>query len=605
MSALAAPQIPIHTREEWPDADFDIPEGQPIHVPADKDDDDLEDWDAEMDLPPKSPGSSRSDSSFRLFSTPSSHVPFTIRPPISLDDITDDDDDEGVSTIKVAALVRPPASLSASTSKPAPIEEDFEDAFSLPDDLSQLSLAPLPLHHRSSKSSLEWGDKDHTSSSQSSDAYSNFGFADASPSSNSTSSVSQPETETDDEDDDDLDGIEFPINMVESKHMARTLASILEKKKTTASMQPPKVASVLEDDFEDGLEIDDDFDLSPSRLVVQPKQPLRSVTRSSTLPTPKRPSSISRPPSRLLSNRAKSPPHSPPSRRPRLTPSPTVQLGKPPPSAPSSSISFLSPKPSSLRGQKSHSGLKPPPSSGAPRLTRKASLSSLMEASQSPVSGSRSGAPIPGPSKAGYEQATASSRARTYHHKSSMGRLSGSEYVVPPTRPSTPSTNPAALRLTMPTQSKLRSRPAISSVWGTAATPTNRTASPLPPRPPSSQSRPLRNQASPPTPIFRKPKTLRPFSDGTELDGIEDLPTDRDQESRFRVQPKGFGNRIPGGSYTSKPPDKGTLRKKSRLDFSSSAGMSLYKPFCGILTTAPRHQVVVTACQHKFPKVES
>jgi len=54
------------------------------------------------------------------------------------------------------------------------------------------------------------------------------------------------------------------------------------------------------------------------------------------------------------------------------------------------------------------------------------------------------------------------------------------------------------------------------------------------------------------------------YGDGTELDGIADLPTDREQEGQFRVTPKGHGNRVPGGTYSSK--DKGTIRKKGRKE---------------------------------------
>ena len=65
------------------------------------------------------------------------------------------------------------------------------------------------------------------------------------------------------------------------------------------------------------------------------------------------------------------------------------------------------------------------------------------------------------------------------------------------------------------------------------------------------------------------------YGDGTELDAFEDLPTDRDKESRYRVQPKGFGNRVPGAMYPSKGSDgkdwgKGIMRKKPLRDGSGS-----------------------------------
>ncbi len=177
MSPIPAPTI--RGREEWPDADFDLPEGHTIHNDTTSDsEEEEEDWNIpEVDVPPQSLAKSRPLVSIA-------------RPLPSLQP-GDDDNDEGVSTIKASATIK------AAIQKPLPstIEEDFEDGFSLPSELTQLSLAPLALNHRSSKSSLEWGDKDHTSSSQSSDAYSTLGLAHAS--SNSESSVSNPESETD------------------------------------------------------------------------------------------------------------------------------------------------------------------------------------------------------------------------------------------------------------------------------------------------------------------------------------------------------------------------------------------------------------------------
>jgi hypothetical protein len=41
---------------------------------------------------------------------------------------------------------------------------------------------------------------------------------------------------------------------------------------------------------------------------------------------------------------------------------------------------------------------------------------------------------------------------------------------------------------------------------------------------------------------MKRPKRLRAYGDGTELDGIEDLPTDRDQEGKYRVTPKGYSS---------------------------------------------------------------
>ncbi|KAG5340611.1 hypothetical protein C0989_001053 [Termitomyces sp. Mn162] len=564
-------------REEWPDADFDLPEGAAIHPRSDKHPDD-EDWDIELNLSPRishlaPPPNATADSS-QLF---------TIRPPASLSDIDDDDDDEGASTIKATAL---PLLVPSNPSQPY-IEEDFEDAFALPSDLTQLSLAPLSLSHRSSKNSLEWGDRDQTSSSQSSDAYSSLGFTDASPSSISTS-VSLPASETDqDEEQDEFEGLVLPSSLFESGHSARQLTKILDMKKkaqvTNTRLQV--AASDPEDDFESGLVFDDDADLNPKRLLLKSQQTHRPFQRSHTIPQ-QRPS-IFRPPSRV--SRAKSPLNPPPSsarqlQKIRLSPSPPLH-GQPrsqtfqalssitPIHSPS--MSFLSPKPGSLRGQKSYSGLKPPtPPASMRGLTRKASLSSLIESNHIHASGSGSAA-VAATSKARYEEPTIASRAKS--HKYSTSRTQ--EFKVPPTRPSTPSSNPAALRLTMPSQSRLKARPSLSGVFGAITTqstsPVPRPTSPLrlhpPPTTTSSKCIPSTSQPVAPK-LLRRPKRQRLFGDGTELDNFDDLPTDRDKEVKFRVQPRGYTNRVPGATYPSQSSEKGTIKKKSpREGLSSSA----------------------------------
>jgi len=192
----------------------------------------------------------------------------------------------------------------------------------------------------------------------------------------------------------------------------------------------------------------------------------------------------------------------------------------------------------------------------------------------------------------GYVAPTASSRAKT-HTTNSAGRINGLEYNVPPTRPSTPSSNPAALRLTMPTSSsRLKLRTPISSVFPTptsaVAPPSARSNSPLPPpRPPSATSTKSRyghsqTQSLPlPAPkVLKRPKRQRTYGDGTELDAFEDLPLDRDKEGRYRVQPKGYGNRVPGASFakpvaasadTESLAGKGTLRRKAKRELSGSS----------------------------------
>lgn len=630
MSTIPAPLLPL-AREEWPDADFDLPDGDHIRsldVESDKDDDEEEeeeedgamDWDIEMDLGKTGGAKAKvvvaGMAARSHFSRIVSGNMITIRPPLTCQEEEDEEEEEGVSTIKVAAL-----QMAAAKPSP-PIEEDMESAFALPSDLTQLSLAPLSLSHRSSKNSLEWGD--HTSSSQSSDAYSSLGLAEASSSSNSVSSLSLHETEESecDENESELEGLVVPSGLFESSQSAKHLKKMLElKKQVLITDQRIKVASPdPEDDFEMGLLIEDDDDFSPSRLV-NAKQNQR-YNRSKSAPA--RALLPTRPPSRMRADRAKSPVNPPISsarqlQRIKLSSSPpprplctraltykeALSAAPPPPTN-----TFLSPKPGSLRGQKSHSGLKPPtpPSTQRKGLTRKASLSSLMECSTSQASGS--GIVVAaGPSSgklARYDAPTAASRAKS--HTSSTSRIHGLDFMVPPTRPSTPSSNPAALRLTMPTSIRMKSRPALSSVFPgpvTATTlpapqPPHRATSPIPPRPPSTIS--LRSRAAQTqTPLIpstsapkllRRPKRQRTYGDGTELDAFDDLPTDRDKEGRFRVQPKAM-SRGPVGNL-SKSSDKekdketGTMRKKGRKDVPSPDISSALAPATNTLRRTGR-----------------
>ncbi|TFK56971.1 hypothetical protein OE88DRAFT_1619033 [Heliocybe sulcata] len=572
MTTVPAPSGAL-SREEWPDADFDIPDGEHLHASdaeSDKDVQDDLDWDNEMGL-----GMAEAVVASMPARSESSRGIITIHPPVASSEDLDCGDD-GLSTIKVSSL---PMFASKPSMQPAsaPIEEDLEADFALPEDLTQLSLRPQSLHHQSSKGSLEWGDQ--TSSSQSSDAPSGLGFGDASSSSTYTS-ASLPETETEDEDDDDgeLDGLVIPTGIFESGHGGKHLAKILEMKKNVpVTEERIKVANPdPEDDFEIGLLIDDDADFSHTRILqsTQQQQSKRTAeARSKSAPS--RPSALVRPPPRLRGNRAKSPTNPPISS--------TRQLSKmnvhasPPrpiqhtrartsgtlPSAPASPpSSFLAPKPGSLRIQKSQPGLKLPVLPPSQRkMTRKASLPSLTEISsraQSPAAGP-STAKLPG-NASRYDQHTAASRAKA-SHSSSTGRIHGADFRVPPTRPSTPSSNPTAVRLTMPTSAfRSKSRPPISSVWGSAAaTPMqSRSISPLPPRPHSSSSTSTQSRVFPPRPtnpssaapkVLKRPKRQRTYGDGTELDSIDDLPTDRDKEMRYRVQSKNSANRIPGATY--------------------------------------------------------
>ena len=297
MSPVPAPTL-ILPREEWPDADFDLPDGVLLQAP-DKDED--EDWDIDMNL--GHTGGAKANAvvaglAARSEISHSSHL-ITIRPPLQQPDSTlDDEDDEGVSTIKATGF---PTLMRSKSAKPIvdSIDEDFEDAFALPSNMTQLSLAPLS--HQSSKNSLEWGDKDNSSSSQSSDAYSTLGFAEASPTTNSSSSsVSLPDTETEEED--ELEGLVLPSALFESGHSGRQLKKILEMKKKAHTNKPVKVSNLdPEDDFEMGLVINDDVDLSPSRLMHSAQQQTqRHFNRSISMP-PQRPST-SRPPLKVTAN---------------------------------------------------------------------------------------------------------------------------------------------------------------------------------------------------------------------------------------------------------------------------------------------------------------
>jgi hypothetical protein len=588
------PSSILTPREDWNDADFDFPDGDPIHASDAESDKEVEgvddeDWDIEMDLgktgraqahllggtrtvvPEVPAGTSGSGSRI-----------LTIRPPLTT--VSDEDEDEdAVPTIKATTL---PSIPSQPLHQPM-IDEDFEDGLALPSDLTQLSLRPLELNHRSSKSSLEWGDKDHTTSSQSSDAYSTLGFADHSPPSAYTS-TSLPETETDEDEEmeDLLDGLVLPSGLFESGQSAKKLAKMLEtKKKAIVTNVRVKIARPNpEDDFESGLVLEDDSELSPSRLLQATQQAVKlgSGTLSIRSKSVPRTSTLARPQSRAKSDRANSPnfppvsssqqfrklasPSSPPKSYLVSTSRPQT-YSQAAASTTSSSLkpSFLLPKYSSLRGQKSHSGLKAVSPQSTRGLSRKASLPSLTD--HNPPEPSTS-APSHMPTTSRYNAPTASSKAKT--HTNSTGRLHTPDYSVPPTRPSTPSSNPAALRLTMPTSSsRLKTRPPISGVFlaspaTTVPPPLPRSVSPLPPapRPPSSSS--IRATSSkarhsqsqslptvPPVKVLKRPKRQRTYGDGTELDGIEDLPLDREKEGRYRVQPKGAGTRIPGASYAS------------------------------------------------------
>ncbi|KDQ12929.1 hypothetical protein BOTBODRAFT_176062 [Botryobasidium botryosum FD-172 SS1] len=366
-----SPQI----REEWPDADFDLPEGHSIFDQApDSDNDESihsssskagpriqeeeeEDWDLEFAPQPKPSLPSSAPLTFtgtvtRLGSNPKLSVevwdddldaPLLPKLPVkpqSADDEpnwdADDDDDEGgnASTIKVSRLQvqlsaglvpatapsDPSPSTPPSTSVPFPSHiddsDDIEDAFALPTDLDHLSLRPLP--HRLSKPSLDsiWD----TTTSYSSEGASSFGFSrnHASP-----ATSAEFDTLTDDssdvlpeDPDTELEGLLLPDSLLPAD-----LLRILDTKKKAQAAHPPLIvgdtgrkktyaqAVSPDDDFEIGLCIGDDSELSPTRLrsfglsrgtrgtynPVKPKKPGA---------TPPRGSAYARPPSRTRTHTA-------------------------------------------------------------------------------------------------------------------------------------------------------------------------------------------------------------------------------------------------------------------------------------------------------------
>ncbi|KAL5495359.1 hypothetical protein ACEPAI_822 [Sanghuangporus weigelae] len=574
--------IPAPTRvsEEWPDADFDFPDGADITPPSASDwdkDDDEEDWDMEMGFG-KTGGAKAKVSvppgTASIRSSPLAKGSMVcIRPPLNMANEAaspvDGDDDEGISTIKFSELPTTLAKMTGDVGAPS-ADDDMEADFALPSELTQLSLRPLSLHHRGSKASFEWGDHT-TSSASSSDAYSTLGFH---PSNNSTV-ISLPDTDADfnDNDETDLDGLVIPTGLFESDQGRKHLTKILDQKKKIPKIEErSNVASPNpEDDFEIGLVINGDDDLSPSKFA-QTQETKRGgivTTRSNSMPA--RTPTLSRPPSRLKGDRPKTPgPHlmnrapsrssfAPPLRPTLSRRTQTLQaLPSPPPPVPSS---FVPPKQgqNKIRNQKSHGVLKTPPTNTR-KLSRKASLSALLETSsaqENSVPESSSSQPQPS-----YSAATAASRARM--HANSISRLQVGGMHVPPTRPSTPSENPTALRLTMPTcLSRLKTRPSISGIFPPPTPPLPPTPTSIPPQQrPASRSSTLA-PVSAPVKSSRRLKR-REFGDGTELDAIEDLPTDRDKEAKFRVQPKATQNRIPSTSSTKteRESTKGIIRRK-------------------------------------------
>ncbi|QRV90816.1 hypothetical protein RhiJN_18834 [Ceratobasidium sp. AG-Ba] len=660
-----------------------------------------EDWDAEFeDPPPKSStsGTSSMSASLAKFAGKVTRLgsvrPETTRPvedwsddgdlelpepsrtnltlppraPLPQPDVPELEDTGDVSTIKVAKLNFPTVAKSATASKSATApneDDDFEADFALPEDMGNLSLkiltpqtSTLSLRHKSSTGVSEghafWNEMT-TSSSAYSDTSSLLSMypADASP---SVTSSSQPGTETDpsdadfgiyDEEDETFDGLVLPEGLA-----GKALAKHLEIKKKVV---PAKIAAAQDakgaaaksqkapneaEDFESGLLIGDDEDLSPSRLRT--RRELIDTPRSKSVPVP-RSASIVKPSSRLRTesvmevlasasnypsiSRSRSPNSSSrgslsrkdsrsslvsPTGFSSLRPSSFRTTSSTLPHASSSTLNLLTipgtppvtsgiaPRAAPLKHQKSLGRLQlstATTSGSGQRLPRKASLSSLADASAAAAAVSSSGTPSSSSTlsaRSGFSAPTAASKAR---HKPDAREQAEAEkkraYPVPPTRPTTPSTNPIALRLTMPTSSsRQKIRPAISSVFPSPATATSqsfadRAISPQPNNPRRTPTSPHRVRtrsgastgATPSSSIssitstvtsvkvLRKPKRAKTYGDGTELDAFDDLPEDTEKERQYRVQPVGRGPpRGDKGSATAATPavaSGGTIGRRS------------------------------------------
>ncbi|KAG9023848.1 hypothetical protein FRB95_012403 [Tulasnella sp. JGI-2019a] len=267
----------------------------------------------------------------------------------------DHPDDEGnASTIKVSRFAFSQALHTTSQVAPmtplklvpppptsTPADDDFEGDFSIPDTLERLSLKPLPtLTHRLSKASTDpWGDS--PSSTLVSDASSST-LSHPSP-----YHSSQPSTEDDSDgfgDEGDFDGLVLPETL-----SPIDMQRILEGKKkglVHGAGDRVKVArpSDGEDDFESGLVIGADDDLSPSRLkkpIFSSRAVGKGTSRSHSAPGQMASHAATQPPPRPPSSlREQFPSSSQPSRGTvrsptLLVPGTTMQAVRPPQQEPS------------------------------------------------------------------------------------------------------------------------------------------------------------------------------------------------------------------------------------------------------------------------------
>ena len=98
-TTIPAPTI-VLPKEEWPDADFDFPDGDPIHASDAESDKEEEDWDMEMNL--GKTGGAKAQmvlQGIAARSGPSKSISqmFTIRPPPPSTPTDDEEDEEGES----------------------------------------------------------------------------------------------------------------------------------------------------------------------------------------------------------------------------------------------------------------------------------------------------------------------------------------------------------------------------------------------------------------------------------------------------------------------------------------------------------------------------
>lgn len=263
-----------------------------------------DDWETDLDFP----ATSRAGG----FKQP----PVLFAPPIHEDSTwNEQEDDEDVSTIKASRLPPVPASSESTDAKlaapantplpPSPLqspshsttfatmgEDDYNDdsmesAFELPPSLSKLSLRPLS--HHSSKATLstlsEWASDATTTTATS--ATSEFFESDGHPGKATLSASPSTDFTTDEEDgldEDEREAKEVEGLVLPETFLPKDLVRILDSKKkgladatrlATSGSNPPVPRSKHaddEDDFEKGLLIDNDSELSPSRLLRKGEQ---------------------------------------------------------------------------------------------------------------------------------------------------------------------------------------------------------------------------------------------------------------------------------------------------------------------------------------------